>query len=367
MIMSSATEATFRNAACSRMKRGETTVVATRAIRAGERILTRPWLERVSFIVSSKREEEQCGLAGVSTSFTDDDHKAIGGGTIIDAVFAQFKTAASLQLTCSVLRRHSTIARQWVTDKVFVRRNAPGIAPMTLDRHRVAIQWLKEHQVSTADLLFWAVRENFAAIYEMVACNSNDFTFVLSGTVAGLAFCPFLALFNHDCWPNVVVEHLPNTYTMTASRDIALGEEICYSYRNEAVGLVSLDELQEYLTARYGFQCVCPLHTKKVSAFPASLEPRSLLFTTRRNKTVAMVIASLEDAVQREQWDVVRRIGRMVWNKYHDLLVAEPRVCFTIGRLYATCIQHTDADEDYGAKWCVMLEGLLERYCANPM
>lgn len=60
----------------------------------------------------------------------------------------------------------------------------------------------------------------------------------------------------------------------------------------------------------------------------------------------------------------------MVSNKcarrYHDLLVAEPRVCFAIGLLYASCIQHTDADE-CGTKWCALMERVLERYCANPM
>lgn len=74
--------------------------------------------------------------------------------------------------------------------------------------------------------------------------------------------------------------------------------------------------MQSYLAARYGFKCVCPLHTKQVSVYPTGVsEPRSLQYTTRKNKTVAVIIASMEEAVKREEWAAVRRIGRMVWNK----------------------------------------------------
>lgn len=291
-------------------------MVATRPIRAGEKILSRPWLERVSFIVSSKDEEEQCGSHGVSTSFTEDDHKAIGGGSVIEPAFLRYSTSASLQLTCSIIRRHSSFAQQWVAQKAFVRRAASGITPMSAPRHATAIKWLKEKQMPTVDLVFWAVRDNFTCFYEMIASNSNDFVFLLSGVTAGLSFCPMLALFNHDCMPNAIVEHLPNSYTMTALRDIAVDEEVCYSYRNEPVGLVSLDEMQEYLGSRYGFKCLCPLHNKTVSVYPPGVvEPRSVSYTTRKNKTVALIISSMEAAVKREEWDVVRRVGRMVYNK----------------------------------------------------
>lgn len=292
----------------------ENMVVAAEPIQAGSVIVKRSWLARTNFVVHDEealkehqsipsaptgprgpitcpRGHTQCQGGSCESSSTKGDEdgqrvefgngdavekdqrsQALGGGTIISKMFEQFKTPAHLQMACSLIETFSVVAQHWVTDKSLVRRTCNGVSPLTPDRHRVGIQWLKSRGVATQTLLFWVNRENFTVLYDMVVANAVTFDFLLSGTTVGLCFCPILALFNHSCIPNVHVQLLPNGYTMVANRDIAEGEEICRAYAEHAIGLVDLEEVDTFLHNRFGFHCTCPLHTasKTTSAGTAS-------------------------------------------------------------------------------------------------
>lgn len=63
---------------------------------------------------------------------------------------------------------------------------------------------------------------------------------------------------NHSCRPNVVVvsgAFYDSTIEVTAARDIAEGEELCFSYTNPKLSRV---QRRRVLLANHFFHCMCP-------------------------------------------------------------------------------------------------------------
>ena len=346
-------------------------VLAVNTITSGETILTRPWTEHVNFVAATQDMARQyargCDDAPhIEPSLPDAVAPLMAHGTLISHAFAHLRSPGFLQLTCLLIEHHSTIAAQWVKDASLVRRKCAGVPDMDPKRHAVAIKWLRSQKVPVMQLTFWAVRQNFTALYEMIVGNSMTCELPLSGTATGLSFCPMLAQFNHSCMPNAYLQHLPAGYTLVATEDIAPGQEICFAYHQHAVGLDTLDVMEEYLQNRFGFKCACDLHTGKQSPFvKGTTAPRSVAAVAYRHKTLKPLLQALDTAVDKENWEAVRQLGRHLWLKYASTIRAEPSLGYAIASRYVTCISSTSPDP-YGIRWTTLLEQVCEQYCANP-
>lgn len=359
----------FKSVQSGRTKRDKM-IVATAHIPRGEFILKRNWMERTTFIITNDKEaaEFATGSTPPPTSFTPEESMAIGGGSAISRVFTQFKTPAHLQMTCSLIQRHSPMMQQWLKDGSFFYRSSPppGIADMTPERHRVCMNWLKGVNVPVQMLLHWAVRENFTALYHMVCYNAFSLEFLLSGTVAGLVFCPILSAFNHDCIPNVHVEYLTDGYRMSAAVDIEEGTELRMAYMNSAIGLVTPESIDELLMARFGFKCQCDYHQGKRRIFRAGDEPHALATVLYRNKSLAVQYVRLCQLVEASEWAQVRSLGKDLWDTYGSIIQSEPRLAFAIGSQFVRSLPYTPPTEN-GTQWTTLLENTLAKYCANPL
>lgn len=346
-------------------------VLATHAIKAGDIVLQRPWTEHVSFVAASDDMAQQYArgstqdIPALRSTLPEDAAPFLAHGSLICHAFSQLRTPAYLQLTCTLIEHYASIAKQWVQDKCFVRRKCIGAVDMDPMRHAVAIKWLRSQNVPIVQLTFWAVRENFTALYEMIVGNAFGCEFPLSGTTSGISFCPMLAQFNHSCLPNTYLQHLPSGYTLVAGRDIAQGEEICFAYYNHAIGLESLDSIETFLHRRFGFHCTCDLHSGKQSALKVA-SPSSLAAVCYRNKALKPLLQALDTAVDQKNWNAVRQLGRHLWDKYSSIVKAEPSLAYGIASRYVECIPYTTPDA-YGIIWTTQFERACETYCANPV
>lgn len=360
----------FKVVPCPRLDQ-ERMVVATKDFARGELIIERDWMERTTFMITNQDEaadhvRDTPDAPAPTTTFNASDSQAIGGGMAISRAFECFTTPANLQMACSIILRHHFIARNWVQEGSMMYRDTPprGIAPMTTARHRVAVQWLRQRGLPTTSLMFWAVRANFDVLYAMLAYNSQTLEFMLSGTVIGLVFCPVLAAFNHDCMPNVNMERLPQGYRMYAAHGIKAGEELCFAYVNSALGLQSLESINEHLQARHGFACACPTHRGTRPLFVRS-PPRPLSVVLYRNRGVAVKYKALRELAKESNWVEVRRLCERIWNAHEPLLRSEPLLAFAVASTFCECLPYTPSTPN-GTQWTILLEEVLSKYCANP-
>ena len=260
---------------CTRLKsRGENMAVATQHIPRGTVICQENWMERISFVATT---EEEAAEFGETCTFDPEESAALTGGTIVSKHFTDFPSPAHLQLCSTLILKHHAQCVQWVKEKTFLTNIGAGLAKMTPERHQAAIKWLKEKEFPTTSLIFWAMRENFTQLYNMMLCNAPALELPLSDTTIGLVFSPTLALFNHDCVPNAVIKKMPGGFHLTALENIQSGEEICYSYTTEAVGLVSETKLDSMLYSRYGFHCKCPTHLNQRPLYRKNVRPPTAL------------------------------------------------------------------------------------------
>jgi hypothetical protein len=270
---------------------------------------------------------------------------------------------------------HSVTVRKWVEEKTFLRNVGKNLPSLTPERHRAAIEWLRAQgrpasggggAVSLVTLMFWAVRENFASLYEMILCNAINQDMALSATCIGLVFCPTLAMFNHDCVPNAVLAQTPQGYTLTATTDIQAGDEICYSYLVEAVGLLSDNLFQHQLLNRFGFSCKCPTHLGTRPMYRKRVRnPASLAVLYYQNRLLDAEMEMLEKYYQRERWDKVREVCEMLATGFFPLIKSEPRLAFTISYRYAMtvpfCVPSAESD-----KWLMLFVAVVTQFCTNP-
>lgn len=75
----------------------------------------------------------------------------------------------------------------------------------------------------------------------------------------GCALFSTQAMLNHDCDPNAEIKYLNDTHRLTllATRDVAVGEEVCISYLDDCMLSNSKRRRREYLESNYLFYCNC--------------------------------------------------------------------------------------------------------------
>lgn len=73
---------------------------------------------------------------------------------------------------------------------------------------------------------------------------------------------PTISRFNHSCVPNATTHNDPcclgDEAQIVAEKDIAQGEEICFSYNNELHEITTARQRGVLLRKQYGFACDCP-------------------------------------------------------------------------------------------------------------
>lgn len=290
--------------------------------------------------------------------------------------FIDFGSPAHLQLCCVLIQKHPQLVRQWVEEKTFLRNYGSGLTSLTPEKHRAAIQWLREQQaaiagggvdtVSTLKLMFWAVRDHFNALYEMVLCNACHLDMALSATTIGLVFCPELSMFNHDCVPNAYLKQTPTGYTVIALEPIQCGDEICISYFTEAVGLISLQQLDRKLSQHYGFHCKCPTHLGTRPLYRKKVEtPTSLAVLYYKNRLLEAEMSLLDMHYKNGDWEKVRQICELLGRGFFPLIKSEARLAFAVSYCYVMtvpyCVPTNDCD-----KWLLLFTYVVTQYCTNP-
>jgi hypothetical protein len=259
--------------------------------------------------------------------FTPDEVDALAKGTLVDVAFLGFDCPAHLQMTATLVLEQSALARQWVEEKTFLANGGPSVAQLSPEKHTAAVRWLRAQGMPTASLLFWAVRDNFRRLYDMMVCNSFNLSLVLSQHTIGLVFCPTLAKFNHSCLPNTHVEWKPSGYRMVAAEDIQPGEEITFSYQFQPVGLVSDVELDFKLFTRFGFNCQCDLHRGKKSLFRKMVKvPTELHMLYHKNPVLESQIRLLDRRADAQDWDDVRIVCEDIAARFFPLISKEPKL-----------------------------------------
>ncbi|KAF2166763.1 hypothetical protein M409DRAFT_22817 [Zasmidium cellare ATCC 36951] len=72
---------------------------------------------------------------------------------------------------------------------------------------------------------------------------------------------PTISRFNHSCVPNATTHNDPcclgDEAQIVAEREIAEGEEICFSYNNEMYEITTARQRRALLQKQYGFECDC--------------------------------------------------------------------------------------------------------------
>lgn len=360
----------FTIATCPRLeKRNENMVIANRWIARGQTIYESPWMGHVSFMAPTPAHDQGAGPSG-----------ALAAGTYISNDFVKQTSPAHLQLTCTLIKDHPDHAQSWVRNNSFLTNRGTAVYELTPAKHKVAIGWLKKQGVPMSTLIYWANRDHFRSLYDMMTCNAHSLELALSETTIGLVFCPILALFNHDCVPNATVQRLPTGFRVTAAEDIQQGEEICFSYNNDPVGLVSLLEVEYTLYTRYGFHCQCPTHRCEGGAGGALLEqssdrplyrkrvqfPRSLPAVYREHALVEAEMKLIGAHYKNERWDDVRKVCERLASSSFSAISSEPRLAFAISLRYIMTVPYCIPSEE-SEKWLALFLYVVQRYCANPV
>jgi len=350
---------------CARLKsRNENAVIAQQSIPRGTVIHTEKWMERISFVATT---EEEAAEFGQEFTFQPEESAALTGGTIVSQHFTHFTSPAHLQMTCTLILKRHAECQKWVREKTFLNHVGTGLGQMNAERHQAAIKWLKEKTLPTVALIFWANREHFTQLYNMVACNAPTLELPLSDTTIGLVFCPTLAWFNHDCVPNAILKKLPWGYYLTALENIQRGDEICYSYLVEAVGLTSQSRIDRLLMSRHGFECKCPTHLDQRPLYRKNVRPPTpLAVVYYKNRLLEAEMRLLERHYRAGEWIKVREVCDMLASGFFPVIREEPRLAFAISYRYAMSVPNCVPAED-GDMWLTLLTYVVTNYCTNPV
>lgn len=303
---------TMKVAKCPRFGGQERMTVAVRNIKRGEQFFSMGWLSSASFVSGLSNNKD-------ASNYTPEEKDLLKGGTPIDEEFSSFPSPGYLQLMMDLIEKHGDLCKLWVESNAFVVRiTNTTLESLTKEWQKRCILYLKNvRHMPNESLLFWLNSVNFLQFYSVVCTNSFLIDFLLSGTVVGVGFCPVLACINHDCIPNTFIEKIPSGYKLIAAVDIKEGEEICVSYHNQAVGLLTDDELNQMLMHRFGFECHCPMHLGKKPIYLKSVvQPASLQVVCRKTKGLAEFLDQLNDEFRAQHYEQVRALCYKIERKY---------------------------------------------------
>jgi hypothetical protein len=342
--------------------------IAQSRISKGQVILRGTWMERITFVATTK---EEAAAFGEELTLSTEETRALGGGTIVSPEFSHFSSPAHLQMCCMLILKHSTVVKKWVEEKTFLNNLGSGVDVLTPTKHRAAIQWMRKQTTLTmpiTTLMFWAVRENFNVLYEMMVCNARSLDMTLSATCIGLVFCPTLSMFNHDCVPNAFLSQTPDGYTLIALQEIQEGVEICYSYVVQPVGLSSNHHLKHELFFRFGFHCNCPIHRDVSSSLYRKRvkPPTPLAIIYKCNQSLETQMNMLERYYQRQEWARVRVMCEMLADGFFPLIKTEPRLAFFISYRYAMTVPYCMPKEE-DDKWLMLFNTVVTQFCTDPI
>jgi hypothetical protein len=357
---------------CHRFKYGpERMTVATRDIKAGETFLTMPWFGRATFLGTSKEECREKGVDKEPITFTKDEVEVLKGGCLVDGRFLAFGSPGHIQLMLDLIEKQSDLCAKWVKDQLFKTRPKGAIGSMAeLTNYWIekSLRYLKDvRHVSNDRLMFWLKPGHMNQLYNIIYSNAFFLDFILSGSIVGVVFCPVLACFNHDCVPNAFTEKLPNGYRVTAAMSIKKGEEICIPYINEAVGLLTDDEINVALRHKHGFECECPTHLKKRPLYiKGVVPPSSLEVLCYKNASLAKDLEALNHAHRLQDFACVRQMCYLMEKKWGDLIKKEPRLAYFVSNKYISCVSNVTPDGE-ADRWLQLYQDTLMRFCVNPV